>query len=284
MHVMSIKIHLIMGEKGGVGKSEVALALVDFYSHREEQIVVCEADRSNGETGPAVEGKGGHTVIYPYFSENPAQTEGADELLDAAIDNGIATIIDCPAQSLRPIAQWIADGSIEIALEDGVEPFFWFVTNGQRSSMGLLLESVSTFPAIPHILVRNHFMIQDLTYDYSAPESNPEVASILSKNSIPVIEFPCFQTRDIEYRKAGKLTFLESIEDRPGAQRATRSRIRRSVKAFFSQLESLPLFSSSQDAPIPNNEQPPTPSVPETKSKAKSTRRTSSRKKRGAKD
>ena len=239
---MPIKIHLIMGEKGGVGKSEVALALIDFYTQRGEQIVVCEADRSNGETGPAVEGKNGHTVIYPYFSENPAQTSGADELLDAAIENGVATIIDCPAQSLSAIAQWIADGSIEIALEDGIEPHFWFVTNGQRSSMGLLLESIQTFPTTPHILVRNHFMIQGLTYDYSAPEGNPEVAAILAEHQIPVLNFPCFQTRDIEYRKAGKLTFLEAVEARPGAQRATRSRIRSRLKEFFSELAPLPLF------------------------------------------
>lgn len=242
---MPTKFHLIMGEKGGVGKSEVALALVDYYTQRGQQIVVCEADRSNGETGPAVEGKNGHTVIYLYFSENAAQTKGADELLDASINNGVATIIDCPAQSLRPIAKWIADGSIDIALEDGIEPHFWFVTNGQRSSMGLLLESVSTFPTIPHILIRNHFMIQDLTYDYSDPESNPEVATILAEHEIPVLNFPCFQTRDIEYRKAEKLTFLEAIEDRPGAQRATRSRIRSRLKEFFSELAPLPLFMSS---------------------------------------
>ena len=75
-------IHLVVGEKGGVGKSQVALALIAHYTSQEIPLIICEADRSNGDVGRASEGKDGHTVLYPYFTEDADHTDKADDILD----------------------------------------------------------------------------------------------------------------------------------------------------------------------------------------------------------
>lgn len=271
------QIHFVVGEKGGVGKSLVALALAATYTLKGQSIVVCESDRSNGDVGRALEGKDGHTVLYPYFSEDANHTDKADQMLDAVLEHKTAAIVNCPAQSHRAILQWINKGSTYLALEFGVTLHFWFVTSGSYDSINLFLESVEEFSDIPHILVRNTFCTEPLTYDYSAPDKNEAVAKALTKYNVPVANFPRFTTSDLDYIRAHNLTFLESI-NQPGLTIAARSRIKQALTKFIDSIAPLEIFHETSTAR-------PSKSDPTTAQRAdkESTRKSTGRKKRSRK-
>jgi len=268
------QIHLVVGEKGGVGKSQVALALAAYYTLRGEMIVVCEADRSNGDVGRALEGKDGHTVLYPYFSEDNNHTDKADEMLDAVLEHSTAAIVNCPAQSHRAIVQWIEQGSTNLAMEFGVTLHFWFVTSGGYDSISLFLESLNEFSSIPHILVRNTFFTEPLTYDYSDPEKNEPVAKALTQYSVPVVRFPRFATSDLDYIKAHNLTFLEAI-NQPGLKIAARSRVKQALAKFVDSITPLEVFNEQPNSSIPRSEKSSTQ-----QSKQRTSRKSTGRKKR----
>ena len=234
-------IHLVVGEKGGVGKSQVALALIAHYTSQEIPLIVCEADRSNGDVGRASEGKDGHTVLYPYFTEDADHTDKADDILDAVLQQGTTGIVNCPAQSHRAMVQWISQGSADLAIEEGIQLTFWFVTSGEYDSMALFLESLKEFPNISHILVRNTFFTDRLTYDYSDPERNESVKEALETYKVPVIQFPRFAPSDLDHIKTHSLTFLEAIKQR-GLAIAARSRVKRALHSFFSQISTLDIL------------------------------------------
>lgn len=251
---MSI-VNFVVGEKGGVGKSQVALALIAYYTMHAIILIICEADRSNGDVGRATEGKDGHTVLRPHFSEDADETDKADEILDTVLEKGVTGVVNCPAQSHRAMVQWISQGSADIALEEGVQLVFWFVTSGEYDSMALFLESLKEFENIPHILVRNTYFTDRLDYDYSDPERNDTVKEALATHNVPVINFPRFTPKkDLDHIKAHSLTFLEALEPKGGLTSTRRSRVKRALHRFFSEIETLQILKSNDTSKPANTD------------------------------
>ncbi|NEP20012.1 MAG: hypothetical protein F6J97_24510 [Leptolyngbya sp. SIO4C1] len=242
-----MRIHLITGEKGGVGKSQVALAFIAFYTTQNRPLVICEADRSNGDVGRATDGKDGHTIIYPHFTENTDHIDKADSMLDAVLTQHSDAIVNCPAQAHRAIVQWISQGSADLAIEEGIQFCFWFVTSGEYDSVALFLQSLKEFPTIPHVLVRNAFFTDRLTYDYSGPLRSKDLKKAIDGHRVPVIELPRFMPSDLDFIKAHALSFTEAIQNK-GLTIAARSRVKRALDHFFTQLTPLEVLTNEPTA------------------------------------
>ncbi|MEM9448647.1 MAG: hypothetical protein AAGA75_08940 [Cyanobacteria bacterium P01_E01_bin.6] len=237
------KIHGITGEKGGVGKSLIALAIAEQLRKRGDEFVICETDRSNGDVGNAFDGK--REVIRPYFVEDVDQIDQADQLLDVAL-RGVDIVMNTPAQSHRPIAKWLSLGSADLALSEGVQLYFWFVTSGERDSVNLFIESLQEFQGIPHILIRNEHFTDRLTYDYSDPNTWPAIKEAVDTYQVPVITFPRLGPADIDFMKAHALTFGEALEPTSGLSIGGRSRIFRALNTLFAQLDALEVFKTHE--------------------------------------
>lgn len=236
-------IHGFTGEKGGVGKSLVALAVAEYFKQRLKRFTVCEADRSNGDVGRACDGK--FNVIRPYFVEDSDEIDKADELLEAAL-GGVDLIVNTPAQSHRAIAKWLSLGSAELAIEEGVKFCFWFVTSGEQDSVNLFIESLKEFGGVPHVLVRNQHFTSRLTYDFSDPEAYAPVKEAIEAYKVPVVYFSRFAPGDLDFIKAHSLTFGEAVAREGGLSIASRSRVKRALDSFFVQLDSLEVFRREQ--------------------------------------
>ena len=238
-------IHGFTGEKGGVGKSLVALAAAEYLLQKGKRFIVCETDRSNGDVGRAFDNK--HEVIRPYFVEDSDEIDSADELLDVAL-GGADIIVNTPAQSHRAIAKWLSLGSAELAIEDGVKFCFWFVTSGEQDSINLFLESLKAFDGIPHVLVRNQHFTDRLTYDYSDPDTWEPIKEAIATYNVPIINFPKITPGDNDYIRAHSLTFGEAITNPEGLRPAARSRVKRVITSFGKQLDALEVFKNEQPA------------------------------------
>ena len=99
------RIHLIDGEKGGVGKSLVARTKVQYCLDRNLPFVAVETDRSNPDVAGIYKG----ICQYAVFTEDERQADKADRIFEMAIDKPV--IGNLVAQSHRPVLS----GLIEIS-------------------------------------------------------------------------------------------------------------------------------------------------------------------------
>ena len=88
-------IHLIDGEKGGVGKSFVTRAMIQYCLDRSLPFVAVETDRSN----PDVAGVYKDICKYAVLSEDEKQADKADRIFEYAVDKPV--IVSLPSQVHR---------------------------------------------------------------------------------------------------------------------------------------------------------------------------------------
>lgn len=144
-------IHLIDGEKGGVGKSFVARTMIQYGLDRNLSFVAVETDRSN----PDVAGVYQDVCRFAVFSENEKQADKADRIFELATESPV--IVSLPSQVNRSVKAWIERNKLfELSDEYGVSFCKWFVTNGEYDSVKLFSSSLNAYgDKMTHILVRN---------------------------------------------------------------------------------------------------------------------------------
>lgn len=175
-------IHLIDGEKGGVGKSFVAKAMIQYAQDRGLTHTVVETDRSN----PDVANIYGDSCKKVPFSENEKQAHKSDRIFELAVSKPL--IVSLPSQVHKSLASWIETNKLlELAPQYGVNFQKWFVCNGEFDSTKLLVKSLNHYQQkIPHILVRNF----GLCDEWGQVDSDKSLQKLIKKYRVKVIDFP----------------------------------------------------------------------------------------------
>lgn len=144
------RIHFIGGEKGGVGKSVVARLLAQYYIDESIPFAIVDADRS-------------HPAMMRYYaafsSAGDLDTfEGADPIMQLALDADQRVLVDLPAQSDRFLATWMTkNGIVELATESGVQITFWHVMDDGKDSISLLESLFATYgSSVNYVVVKNY--------------------------------------------------------------------------------------------------------------------------------
>jgi len=125
-------IHLIGGEKGGVGKSVVARLLAQYLIDHDKPFTGFDTDRSHGALLRYYAGYASATVIDNYQS------------LDAIVETAASQpdhhiLVDLAAQTFQPLARWIDEsGVLELAAELGITLCYWNVMDSGKDSVDLL--------------------------------------------------------------------------------------------------------------------------------------------------
>jgi len=125
-------IHLVGGEKGGVGKSVVARLLAQFMIDRQIPFVGFDTDRSHGALLRYYTGFAAPTIIDDYQS--------LDAIVEVATENPEKHIlVDLAAQTHQPLAKWIEEsGVLELAKEMDIKIYYWNVMDSGKDSVDLL--------------------------------------------------------------------------------------------------------------------------------------------------
>jgi hypothetical protein len=125
-------IHLIGGEKGGVGKSVVARLLAQYCIDHSIPFLGFDADRSHG-------------ALMRFYAEYASPVlvdryESLDAIVESATDNPERRIIvDLAAQADEPLTQWMEESQLlEVAREIGLNIRYWHVMDTGRDSVDLL--------------------------------------------------------------------------------------------------------------------------------------------------
>jgi hypothetical protein len=143
-------IHLIGGEKGGVGKSLVARILAQYLIDHARPFQAFDADRSHGAL----------LRFYAQFSLPVPLDEvgGLDRIIEtAAAELNKTVLVDLAAQSYAPLVRWMEDSRVlEAAGELSLTLKYWHVMDSGRDSVELLRRLLDQFEGrLPLVLVLN---------------------------------------------------------------------------------------------------------------------------------
>ncbi|MEY4757390.1 MAG: hypothetical protein RJA34_2288 [Pseudomonadota bacterium] len=144
------KIHLIGGEKGGVGKSMVSRLLAQYLIDQQMPFTGFDTDRSHGALLRFYAGYASPVLIDSY--------EALDHLIEAAVaEPGTRVLVDLAAQTHEPLAKWMDEsGVVDLAQEAGFSLNYWHVMDPGRDSVDLLARLLDRFGAqLNYTLVRN---------------------------------------------------------------------------------------------------------------------------------
>lgn len=149
-------IHLIGGEKGGVGKSLVSRLLAQFMIDRSIPFLGFDSDRSHGALLRFYEGYASPVVIDKYDS--------LDAVVEAAVENPERQIlVDMAAQTQAPLGKWIEEcGLLDPDAGLGVSIRYWHVMDSGRDSTDLLKKLLDDYGAnLNYVLVLNQLRGDD---------------------------------------------------------------------------------------------------------------------------
>jgi hypothetical protein len=143
-------IHLIGGEKGGVGKSVVARLLAQYMIDNNLPFIGFDTDRSHGALLRYYADFASPTVIDNY--------ESLDAIIEAAAEDPQRHIlVDLAAQTFHPLARWIDEsGVLDLAAELGIALRFWNVMDSGKDSVDLLDKMLEKFGSrLDYVVVLN---------------------------------------------------------------------------------------------------------------------------------
>ncbi len=161
-------IHLVGGEKGGVGKSVLARLLLQYCIDEQLPFVGVDADVSHG-------------ALLRYYNEYSQAADlesfsSADQIMDRALASERRVIVDLPAQSARALKRWMdAADVVTFAREMGVGLVVWHVTDGGYDSVNELQRVADTFgDTVRYVVVKN----LGRSTDFGQLNASPALATV----------------------------------------------------------------------------------------------------------
>ena len=128
-------IHLIGGEKGGVGKSLMARILAQYLIDKQLPFLGFDTDRSHGALMRFYAGFASPVVVGSY--------EALDAIVEAAVAQPERRIlVDLAAQTHEPLAKWMEEsGVFELAGEAGFSLLLASVMRRREGFGGFAVET-----------------------------------------------------------------------------------------------------------------------------------------------
>lgn len=151
-------VHLIGGEKGGVGKSVVARLLAQYFIDRGLPFVGFDADRSHAALLRFYAGYASPLAVDRY--------ESLDGVVEAALAEPERRIlVDLAAQTQEPLARWMDEsGLLELAGETGLSLRYWHVMDAGKDSVDLLARLLDRYgDRLGYVLVLNQLRGDDFS-------------------------------------------------------------------------------------------------------------------------
>jgi hypothetical protein len=145
------QIHLLGGEKGGVGKSLVARLLAQYFIDHSIAFTAFDADRANGALLRFYSGYASPVLVDQY--------ESLDTIIEAATGQPERRIlVDLAAQAGEPLTRWMDESQLlAVAPELNLNIRYWHVMDSGRDSVELLRQLFDRHAArLKYVLVQNH--------------------------------------------------------------------------------------------------------------------------------
>ena len=143
-------IHLIGGEKGGVGKSLVSRVLAQYLIDHSIPFLGFDSDRSHGALMRFYAGYASPVLVDRY--------ESLDAIVEAATEHPERRIlVDLAAQTQEPLTRWMDESQLlSLAPELGLNIRYWHVMDNGRDSVDLLKRLFDQYEQrLSYVIVKN---------------------------------------------------------------------------------------------------------------------------------
>ncbi len=198
------RIHLIDGEKGGVGKSLFARVMVQYAIDKKIEHALVDADITNQDVKRFY-----NYAVNAEFSEAVSKGDRADIIFELARKQPV--IVNLPANVFPRVNNWITRGRLlEVADKYGVDICKWFICDGGFESIDLFYQSMNLYKdKMLHVFVRN----LGKTDDWSFLNDDTNYKNITNKfaNTVKIIDFPLLYPGDRYFIDSKKFRF-DAIE------------------------------------------------------------------------
>jgi hypothetical protein len=172
-------IHLIGGEKGGVGKSLVARLLAQYFIDHSLPFLGFDSDRSHGALLRFYAGYASPVVIDRY--------ESLDAIAEAASEHPERRVlVDLAAQTQEPLTKWMDESQLlEVAPELGLRIRYWHVMDAGKDSVDLLKRLFDRYEQrLNYVIVQNQLRGDD--FDILKGSGQLERAQALNASIIAI--------------------------------------------------------------------------------------------------
>jgi hypothetical protein len=223
-------IHLVGGEKGGVGKSLVSRLLAQYFIDHSIPFLGFDSDRSHGALMRFYAGFASPVLVDRY--------ETLDAIVEAAMENPERRIlVDLAAQTQDPLTRWMDESQLlSLAPELGLDIRYWHVMDNGRDSVDLLKRLFDQYEGRLHyVIVQNQLRGDD--FDILKTSGLLERAQTLSAS---VIAIKRLQEASMTKIDAGSNSFWTATqpEDKGGMKLGIleRQRVRSWLKSAYEAL------------------------------------------------
>jgi hypothetical protein len=229
------ELHLIGGEKGGVGKSVVARLVAQYWLDRAKPFSAFDTDRSHGAL----------LRYYREFSQpiEISKVEDLDRLIEACLVPDARVVVDLAAQTERALHDWIDSGEVlTFAREQGIRLVLWHVMDDGKDSVSVLSHLLQHFgDRASYIVVLN----KGRGDDFSLFQQSDAAASV-SRLGVPIFNLPALHSGTM--RKIDRLdkSFWSAVNHQNGATEGNlgvmeRQRLKFWLRQSYAELERLGL-------------------------------------------
>jgi hypothetical protein len=152
------KIHLIGGEKGGVGKSMVSRLLAQYFIDHNLPFIGFDTDRSHGSFSRFYADYASPALVDRY--------EALDKIVESAAElPGRRVLVDLAAQTHEPLVKWMDDsGVLDMADISDFAFTYWHVMDNGRDSVDMLSRLLDQFgQRVQHVIVLNQLRGDDFS-------------------------------------------------------------------------------------------------------------------------
>ena len=148
--VQATHIHLIGGEKGGVGKSLMARLLAQYFIDHSIPFIGFDSDRSHGALMRFYGGYSSPVLTDRY--------ESLDAIVEAATERPERRIlVDLASQTQQSLTNWMDESQLlEVAPELGLRIRYWHVMDAGKDSVDLLKRLFDQYgDRLSYVVVQN---------------------------------------------------------------------------------------------------------------------------------
>jgi len=227
------KIHLIGGEKGGVGKSVVARVVAQYLIDKNIPFIGFDTDRSHGSLMRFYAGYASPVVIDNYDS--------LDAIVEAIVEQpDKRVLVDLAAQTHDALVKWMdVSGVLETAEELGVSFVYWHVMDSGKDSVDLLKKLFDRFGTrLNYVIVLNQ--LRGDNFEIFNTSGERERAEGLNAK---IITIKCLHESVINKIDAGSTSFwaaqTKSTTEVKGLGLLDRQRVKLWLRDAYEQIDSV---------------------------------------------
>ena len=230
-------IHMMGGEKGGMGKSFVSRTVTAYHRERDLDLVLFDADRTSADLFRIYGDVAGCRQVI--FSEADKFDDAANGIFNAALD-GHRVLVNLPAHVMSSLAPWIENNDLlDMADDEGISFVNWFVSDCSAESLLLFEMVLDTWgDRMEHIFVANFGM----TERWERLQDDEKLKRRMTKLGVKLLKFPKFIGKS-DRDKIGALSLpFEQAKVAEELGKLGRRRTQKFLKEAYAQFEAAGVF------------------------------------------